>query len=224
MMQLPTAKRISDHTAVMFFGVGNLSRICATYSKWMHLRRGDTPLSTYYSQFVSHCQQLDVFMPLTTDLAIAARQRDQLRVVQFLETLGPKFMSFRQQIYGSVTMPSLEEVYQRAQQCLGGTSLTPVSFDGPATTTYAIGDRSTCGGGMVGRGRGHDSSHGGSTTSSDFSGGRGYSGRPHLYCTHCRREGHRDETCYVLYPERRPQQPSHAGRASHLSTLDDSDS
>ncbi|XP_077222036.1 uncharacterized protein LOC143855868 [Tasmannia lanceolata] len=163
MMQLPTAKRIWDHTAIMFSGVGNLSRICATYSEWMHLRRDDTPLSTYYSQFVSHCQQLDVYMPLTTDLAVAARQRDQLRVVQFLETLGPEFMSFRQQLYGSGTMPSLEEVYQRAQQCLGGTSLTLVSFDGPATTTYAHG------GGM-----------------------------------------------------RRPQQPSHAGRAAYLSTLDDS--
>ncbi|XP_077236891.1 uncharacterized protein LOC143878501 [Tasmannia lanceolata] len=76
---------------------------------------------------------------------------------------------------------------------------------------------------MVGRDRGRDSSRGGRTTGSDLSGGRGYSSRPHPYCTHCRREGHYDETCYVLHLERRLQQPSHAGRAAHLSTLDDSD-
>ncbi|XP_077219766.1 uncharacterized protein LOC143853957 [Tasmannia lanceolata] len=167
MMQLPTAKRIWDHTAVMFSGVGNLSRICATYSEWMHLRRGDTPLSTYYGQFVSHCQHLDIFMPLTTDLAVAARQRDQLRVVQFLETLGPEFIFFRQQIYGSGTIPSLEEVYQRAQQCLGGASLTPAIFYGHATAAYAVGDRPARGGGTFGRGRGRDSSRGGRTMDSD---------------------------------------------------------
>ncbi|XP_077225003.1 uncharacterized protein LOC143858229 [Tasmannia lanceolata] len=223
MMQLSTAKRIWDHTAVLFSGVGNLSRISATYSELMHLRRGDTPLSTYYGQFVSHCQQLDIFMPLTTDLAVAARQRDQLRVVQFLETLGPEFIFFRQQIYGSGTMPSLEEVYQRAQQCLGGASLTPAVFYSHATAAYAVGDRPARGGGMFGRGRGHDSSRGGRTMGTDFSSGRGYGGRPRPYCTHCRREGHRDETCYVLHPERRPPPPSQFGRSAHLSTLEDSD-
>ncbi|XP_077219765.1 uncharacterized protein LOC143853955 [Tasmannia lanceolata] len=166
MMQLPTAKRIWDHTAVMFSGVGNLSRISATYSEWMHLRRGDTPLSTYYGQF---------------------------------------------------------EVYQRAQQCLGGASLTPAVFYDHATAAYAVGDRPARGGGMFGRGRGRDSSRGGRTMGTDFSSGRGYGGRPRPYCTHCRREGHRDETCYVLHPERRPPPPSQFGRSAHLSTLEDSD-
>ncbi|XP_077217898.1 uncharacterized protein LOC143852403 [Tasmannia lanceolata] len=200
MMQLPTAKRIWDHTAVMFSGVGNLSRISATYSEWMHLRRGDTPLSTYYGQFVSHCQQLDIFLPLTTDLAVVARQRDQLRVVQFLDTLGPEFIFFRQQIYGSGTMPSLDEVYQRAQQYLGGASLTPAVFYGDATAAHAVGDRPARGGWMFGRGRGRDSSRGGRAMGTDFSSGRGYGGRPRPYCTHCRREGHvmRPVMCYIL--------------------------
>ncbi|XP_077225435.1 uncharacterized protein LOC143858627 [Tasmannia lanceolata] len=187
MMQLPTAKMIWDHTAVMFSGVGNLSLICATYSEWRYLRRGDTPLSTYYGQFVSHCQQLDVFMPLTIDLAEAARQRDQLRVVQFLETLGPEFVFSPADLWFWY--------YAFPRQCLGATSFTPVVFYGPATAAYAAGDRSTRGGGTFGRGR----------------------GRSCPYCTHCRHEGHREETCYVLHPERRPRSIAHPRRPRSTS-------
>ncbi|XP_077215828.1 putative disease resistance protein RGA3 [Tasmannia lanceolata] len=40
LMQLPTAKTIWDHTIILYSGMDDLTRICATYSQWMHLRRG----------------------------------------------------------------------------------------------------------------------------------------------------------------------------------------
>ncbi|XP_077221953.1 uncharacterized protein LOC143855770 [Tasmannia lanceolata] len=86
LMLLPTAKRIWDQ---------------------VRFRRGDLPLATHYSHFVGLCQQLDVYMPLTTDLTEVACQRDQIRVVQYLESLGPEYMHLRQQIIGSGDIPSL---------------------------------------------------------------------------------------------------------------------
>ncbi|XP_077228570.1 uncharacterized protein LOC143861542 [Tasmannia lanceolata] len=52
-------------------------------------RRGDSTVHDYYKQFVSYCHQLDALMPLT----MATRKRDQLRVVHFLEGLGPESAS-----------------------------------------------------------------------------------------------------------------------------------
>ncbi|XP_077237955.1 uncharacterized protein LOC143879451 [Tasmannia lanceolata] len=217
MIHLPTACKVWDHTATTFSGKGNLSRICSTYSQWMNLRRGDTPLSTFYSQFVSHCQQLDVLMPLTTDLTTTAQQRDQIRVVQFLDTLGLEYMHFRQQIFGSGTIPSLQEVYLRAQQCTLGDSVLAPSVDITVIAAYGVGDRATRGGGTFGRGRGHDFGRGGR----DLPAGRG--GRPRPYCSHSRREGHYMESCYVLHPELRPSSEARFGHSAHLVAPDSFD-
>ncbi|XP_077219718.1 uncharacterized protein LOC143853906 [Tasmannia lanceolata] len=93
LMLLPTTKQIWDQITLLYSGEANIIRICSTYSEWIRLRRGDLSLATHYSQFVALCQQLDVFMPLTTDLNVDARQRDQIRVVQYLESLDPEYSS-----------------------------------------------------------------------------------------------------------------------------------
>ncbi|XP_077221821.1 uncharacterized protein LOC143855552 [Tasmannia lanceolata] len=106
-------------------------------------------------------------------------------------------------------MPSLQKVYLRAQQCLFGDSMPALPVYGTATAAYGVGDRATCGGGTFGCGRGRDS-------------GRG--GRPRPYCSHCRRDGHYLETCYVLHPELRPSPEPRFGRSAHLSAPEGSKS
>ncbi|XP_077213452.1 uncharacterized protein LOC143848394 [Tasmannia lanceolata] len=196
LMLLPTAKRIWDQVTLLYFGVANISRICSTYSEWVHFRRDDLPLATHYSQFVGLCQQLDVYMPLTTDLTEAARQRDQIRVVQYLESLGPAYMHLRQQIIGSGAIPSLTEVYSLVQQCSSGDPVISVPIDGSAFATYNGSTRPPRGGASSGHGRGRT--------------GRG-GGRDRSFCTHCQREGHYIDHCYTLHPELRQARSAHMG-------------
>ncbi|XP_077230056.1 uncharacterized protein LOC143863265 [Tasmannia lanceolata] len=207
MMNLATAKDIWDHAAPMFSGVDNLTHICATYSEWIRLERRNSSLSDHYSRFIPLCQQLNVFMPLTSDLTILARQRDQLRAIHYFESLGPDFLPFRQQLIGSGAIPSLLEIYSRAQQCAPGGSSTLLPSEGSALASYDIvtssgRDTGSFGSGTssFGRGRGRV-----------MGGGRGTGGRGRPYCTHCQRDDHCVETCFVLHLELR-----HA-RAAHLS-------
>ncbi|XP_077254152.1 uncharacterized protein LOC143893080 [Tasmannia lanceolata] len=214
-MDLPTAKKVWEHTAALYSDEGNFTRLCDTYSRWMGHRRGDSTVHDYYRQFVSYYQQLDALMPLTTDLTTAARQRDQLRVVHFLEGLGPEFTHLRQHILGSGTVPTLQEVFLRAQQCaLGITVPTPV--DVSTTAAYGAADRPSRGGGTFGSGRGRDTSRGG--RGGDREGGRGGRARP--YCTHFRREGHYHETCFDFHPELRHTPDPRQGRTAHLALPD----
>ncbi|XP_077223158.1 uncharacterized protein LOC143856769 [Tasmannia lanceolata] len=212
MMDLPTAKKVWEHTAALYSGEGNVARLCNTYSRWMGHRRGD---STDYRQFIFYCQQLDALMPLTTDLTTAARQRDQLRVVHFLEGLGPEFTHLRQHILGSGTVPTLQEVFLRAQQCALGITV-PTLMDVSTTAAYGAADRPSRVGGIFGLGRGRDTSGGGHGGGRE--GGRGGRARP--YCTHCRREGHYHETCFDLHPELRHTPYPRQGRTAHLALLD----
>ncbi|XP_077239731.1 uncharacterized protein LOC143880638 [Tasmannia lanceolata] len=139
MILLPTAKGIWDHTAVTYSGIENVTRICSTYSEWIQLRRDDMSLETHYGKFISLCQQLDVFLSLTSDINI----------------LG----------YGNI--PLLRETYFRAQQCVRETPSRPTSdrsalaaYDGGGGTRPSRGGGSFSrargsGGGRVGSGRGH---------------------------------------------------------------------
>ncbi|XP_077221768.1 uncharacterized protein LOC143855510 [Tasmannia lanceolata] len=199
LMLLPTAKRIWDQVTLLYSGMANISRICSTYSEWVRFRRGDLPLAAHYSHFVGLCQQLDVYMPLTTDLTEAARQRDQIRVVQYLESLGPEYMHLRQQIIGSGAIPSLTEVYSCVQQCSPGDSVIFVPIDGSALATYNGSARRPRSGASSGRGR------------TDRGGGRSSGGRGRSFCTHCQREGYYIDHCYTLHPELRQVCSAHMG-------------
>ncbi|XP_077246526.1 uncharacterized protein LOC143886443 [Tasmannia lanceolata] len=117
-------------------------------------------------------------------------------------------------------MPSLQEVYLRAQQCLLGDSVLVPSVDSTATTAYGVGDHATRGGGTFGRGRGRDSGRGG--VGRDLPVGRG--GRPRSYCSHCRCDGHYLEMCNALHPELCLSSEPRFGRSTHLSTPDTSES
>ncbi|XP_077232595.1 uncharacterized protein LOC143869939 [Tasmannia lanceolata] len=204
MILLLTAKEIWDHTAVTYSRVENLTRIHSTYSKWMRLRHGDMSLEAHYGQFISLCQQLDVFLPLTSDVNVLRRQREHIRVAHYLESLGPEFTHLRHQILGSGRILSLHEAYSRAQQCLGETPSRP-TYDSSALAAYddGSGTRPLKGGGSFSRARGR--------------GGRVGSGHGRPYCTYCQRDGHMIETCYTLHPELRPP------CSTHLTTPGQSD-
>ncbi|XP_077219671.1 uncharacterized protein LOC143853846 [Tasmannia lanceolata] len=152
---------------------------------------------------------LDVFLPLTSDINVLWHQREQIRVVHYLESLGPEFTHLRHQILGSRNIPSLRETYFRAQQCVRETPSRPTS-DRSALTAYdgGGGTRPSRGGGSFSQARG----------SGSRGGGRVGSGRGRPYCTHCQYDGHVIETCYTLHPELKPP------RSAHLSNSVPSDS
>ncbi|XP_077246497.1 uncharacterized protein LOC143886411 [Tasmannia lanceolata] len=102
----------------LYSGTNNLTRICDVYTDLFSAKRGERSVSEYYSDFVSLCEQIDIYHPPSTDLAELAKQKSEIRVVRFLDGLGRYFLPIRQQILGLGTLPDMDEVFSRVQQAL----------------------------------------------------------------------------------------------------------
>ncbi|XP_077220968.1 uncharacterized protein LOC143854747 [Tasmannia lanceolata] len=211
-----SSKEIWEHVATMYSGADNLTRICDRFSDWFRLERGDKPVGSHYSDYLALCQELDLLLPFTVDSEVLKKRQDEMRVVRFLDSLGPDYLQIRQQLVSSGSLPTLAEAFSRVQRMRVPQSGEPL-VDGSAHVSYGGGDRGR-GGGRFGRGRdggwhGRGRSRGGGRESRGGrdGGGRGRGGR---HCTHCRLDGHTVDYCYNLHPELRPYRSGNASAAA----------
>ncbi|XP_077224997.1 uncharacterized protein LOC143858224 [Tasmannia lanceolata] len=169
MMYLGSSKEVWDHAATLYSGADNVTRMCGLFSDWLAFNRGEMTTADHYSSYVALCQQLDLLMPFTVDPVVLAKRQENLRIVRYLDSLGPDYLQLRQQIVGSGSLPSLADTFSRVHRMRATPASTP-HIDGFALATYTGGDRGRGfrrfgrGLGRFGRGR-----NGGSR-------GRGYDG------------------------------------------------
>ncbi|XP_077248254.1 uncharacterized protein LOC143887899 [Tasmannia lanceolata] len=145
------------------------------------------------------CEQLDIYHPPSTDLAVLVKQKNELRVTRLLDGLGREFLPLRQQILGLGTLLDMDEVFSCVQRALRVDTHGDSIGEQSAMTVQSGYSRGTRGWGRgrgrrgTGRGFGHDSG-----------GGRSIGGRGTRYCSHCDMERHTIDFCYDLHPELRP--------------------
>ncbi|XP_077222885.1 uncharacterized protein LOC143856523 isoform X3 [Tasmannia lanceolata] len=201
MMYLNSSKEIWQQAETLYSGVNSMIGIFNVYSKLLHLKRDDDKsVADFYCQFVALYQQLDMYLPFTTDPIVLAKRQEDLRVLHFLDGLGPDFVSIRQQIVDSGFVPSLNEVFSRVQGFMSVEGSTESTLERSALAAQFGGSRISRGG-RVGRGRGRRGRGGGQ----DSGGGRGS-----RFCTHCGQEGHSNDFCYALHPELRSSKNANA--------------
>ncbi|RVX04676.1 Pentatricopeptide repeat-containing protein, chloroplastic [Vitis vinifera] len=146
----------------------------------------DLDLSTYIGQIASLKEEFLTMMPLTPDIGAQQTQLDKFFMVLTLIGLRPDLEPVRDQILGSSSVPSLDDVFARLLR-ISSTQTLP--FDSILDSFVLVS---------------HTTSQGGR------SGNRGRGQRPH--CTYCNKLGHTRDRCYQLHG--RPPRTAYVAQSS----------
>ncbi|RVW27581.1 Retrovirus-related Pol polyprotein from transposon TNT 1-94 [Vitis vinifera] len=164
----------------------DIQRLYKVASAIVHLSQQDLDLSTYIGQIVSLKEEFLTVMPLTPDVGAQQTQLDKFFMVLTLIGLRPDLESIRDQIFGSSSVPSLDDVFARLLR-ISSTQTLP--SDSASDSSVLVSQTTSRGGCSGTRGRGQ---------------------RPH--CTYCNKLGHTRDHCYQLHG--RPPRTAHMAQSS----------
>ncbi|RVX23671.1 Retrovirus-related Pol polyprotein from transposon TNT 1-94 [Vitis vinifera] len=148
-------------------------------------------LSTYIGQIASLKEQFLTVMPLTPDVGAQQTQLDKFFMVLTLIGLRPDLEPIRDQILGSSSVPSLDDVFARLLR-ISSTQTLP--SDSASDSSVLVSQTTSRGGRSGTRGRGQ---------------------RPQ--CTYCNKLGHTRDRCYQLHG--RPPRTAHMAQSSDSPCL-----
>ena len=152
----------------------------------VNIRQQDMDLSNYIGQIASLKEEFLTLMPLASDVGAQHTQVDKFFMVLTLIGLRPNLETVRDQILGSPSVPSLDDVFA----CLLRISSTQtLPSDSPLDSFVLVSHTNLRGGRSGNRGRGQ---------------------RPH--CTYCNKLGHTRDRCYQLHG--RPPRTAHVTQSS----------
>ena len=143
-------------------------------------------LSNYIGQIASLKEEFLTLMPLTSDVGAQQTQVDKFFMVLTLIGLRPDLETLRDQILGSPSVPSLDDVFARLLR-ISSTQTLP--SDSPLDSSVLVSHTNLRGGRSGTRGRGQ---------------------RPH--CSYCNKLGHTRDRCYQLHG--RPPRTAHVAQSS----------
>lgn len=146
---LDTCKAVWDHLFPKFSN--NISMMYDLTVEYGELRQGEKSASQCFGETARLTRELDSLFPISGDVRVMQKQRDQLAVFKFLSGLRDEYDEVRSQIPSRAELPSLVEAYQLVSRAFPnrGSSKKPAAA--------APGQRSSRGrarGGHLGRGRG----------------------------------------------------------------------
>ncbi|MFV0960722.1 hypothetical protein QML37_30530, partial [Klebsiella pneumoniae] len=107
---LESAEEIWNAAKDLYGEQFNIARMFQLSQMKGSFKKGNLAISEYIGQFKSVWDELDLFNPLTMDLVIAKRQREQERIFELLAGLPHDFETLRGQILMSNELPSLTSV------------------------------------------------------------------------------------------------------------------
>ncbi|KAJ9674919.1 hypothetical protein PVL29_024063 [Vitis rotundifolia] len=143
-------------------------------------------LFTYIGQIASLKEEFLTVMPLTTDVGDQRTQINKFFMVLTLIGLRPNLKTVCDQILGSSSVPSLDDVFARLLRI---SSTQPLSSDNTLDSSVLVSQTNSRGGRNGNRGRGQ---------------------RPH--CTYCNKLGHTRDRCYQLHGQ--PPRTAHVAQSS----------
>ena len=164
----------------------DIQRLYKVASAIVNIRQQDMDLSNYIGQIASLKEEFLTLMPLTSDVGAQQTQVDKFFMVLTLIGLRPDLETLRDQILGSPSVPSLDDVFARLLR-ISSTQTLP--FDSPLDSSVLVSHTNLRGGRSSTRGRGQC---------------------PH--CTYCNKLGHTRDCCYRLHG--RPPRIAHVAQSS----------
>jgi hypothetical protein len=218
------------------FSEGDLFKISDIQDDLAKLQQGNLDISTYFTKLTSLWEQIDSFRPIrdctcaiqctcgaATDLR---KYKDQDRVIKFLKGLNDQFSHVRSQIMLLDPLPPIDKTFSLVlgqERQLGNHNSVEIS---PENQTLAMQVQNHNG---FGGGRGSNSSGNRGRGRSNYGSGRGQ--QSNRVCTHCGRNNHIVENCFVKhgyppgyhYKSSKPSLNNATGSDSPHSTNDEQD-
>uniref|UniRef100_A0A5B6ZV70 Integrase catalytic domain-containing protein n=1 Tax=Davidia involucrata TaxID=16924 RepID=A0A5B6ZV70_DAVIN len=187
-----SSKEIWDSLQEMYSSDQNLSRIYQLYQDIFSLQQGDRSVDEYFSILKGMWDELNVYQPLSTDLKIQQRHREEFRVAKFLSGLKPELAPISSQILSGREIPTVSETFARVRRA----TIHPSPSEKEDRSALAVparhhipppGDHGGRSSSSTSRGRGGHRGRG----------GRG--GRGTRHCTHCDQNNHSVDFCWKLH-------------------------
>ncbi|RVW12305.1 Retrovirus-related Pol polyprotein from transposon RE2 [Vitis vinifera] len=166
-------RKIDAHYVAKGLYTNDIQRLYKVASSIVNVRQQDMDLSTYIGQIASLKEEFLTVMPLSTDVGDQRTQIDKFFMVLTLIGLRPDLETVRDQILGSSSVPSLDDVFARLLR-ISSTQTLP--SDNTSDSSVLVSQTNSRGGRSGNRGRGQ---------------------RPH--CTYCNKLGHTRDRCYQLH-------------------------
>ncbi|RVW67585.1 hypothetical protein CK203_063020 [Vitis vinifera] len=129
----------------------DIQRLYKVASSIVNVRQQDMDLSTYIGQIASFKEEFLTVMPLTTDVGDQRTQIDKFFMVLTLIGLRPDLETVHDQILGSSSIPSLDDVFARLLRI---SSTQTLSSDNTSHSSVLISQTNSRGGRSGNRGRG----------------------------------------------------------------------
>ena len=151
----------------------DIQRLYKVASAIVNIRQQDVDLFNYIGQIASRKEEFLTLMPLTSDVRAQQTQINKFFMVLTLIGLRPDLETVRDQILGSPSVPSLDDVFTRLLRIF---STQTLSSDRTSNSSVLVSQTNPRGGRSGNRGRGQ---------------------HPHYTC--CNMLGHTSDRCYQLH-------------------------
>jgi hypothetical protein len=186
---LHTAKEVWDAAAQTYSKVGNAALKYDLKRRIHGLTQGDSLVATYYHKLRILWQELDHYQNLQPMCAVDATQIKKMieeeRIYEFLGRLNSEYDPVPVQIFGKEPLPSLQEVFSyiqneesRRSTMLHSSSQSQSALVGATQLTPSNSSKF------------RDRDRTANATSDD---------KDKLFCDHCNRSRHTQETCWKLH-------------------------
>ena len=198
----------------MFGQQNNYSHVFKLKQEITQIRQGEKSVTEILGAIKGKFDELNLYMPPTTDLHTIQLRNEQEKTFAFLAALNPSYEAVRSQILLAPTLPPFASVAAQVQreESRRKTMMPEVKHVEEERLAMAV-DRSFTGKPNFNNGQ------------TNTSRGRGNSSEK---CDHCHRNGHTKDRCWFLYPHLRPKKKKEknggAGGISHAATAQASNS
>ncbi|KAF3777371.1 hypothetical protein EJ110_NYTH25715 [Nymphaea thermarum] len=180
---LDTAEEVWQATKDLYgeqYNIARMYQLCQTKGS---LKKGTAPINEYIGTFKGIWDEIDVHAPLTTDLSIAKKQREQEHIFEILAGLPNDYENLRSQILMAHELPSLSSVCalfireESRRKAMGTLNCNDQEVSNDEKAAFAVNSYSS--------------------DSRNFRGKRD-EGRK-LKCSHCKKVGHSRDTCWFIH-------------------------
>ncbi|GJY74948.1 hypothetical protein Tco_0479379 [Tanacetum coccineum] len=106
-------KELINYLDFLYSGQKNISRIYSVCKAFHHGEQQDLSLTAYVMEFKKMYEELNSLLPISVDVKVMQKQREQIAVMSFLTGLRPEFDSLRCQFLNETEIPSLQDTFAR---------------------------------------------------------------------------------------------------------------
>ena len=106
-------KELIDYLDFLYSGQKNISRIYSVCKAFHRGEQQDQSLTAYVMEFKKMYEELNSLLPISADVKVMQKQREQIAVMSFLTGLRPEFDSLRCQFLNESEIPSLRDTFAR---------------------------------------------------------------------------------------------------------------